>query len=103
MKSITLWKTSTVVLAGLLAFCAGNAVYEAQAEPQPHMKTALASLQVAAGQLDKASHDKGGHRAAALKLTREAIAQVQAGIDADNDNGKDKKSVEPDTDASAVE
>ena len=98
MKSITLWKTSTLVLAGVLAFCAGNAVYEAQAEPQPHMKAALANLQTAANQLEKASHDKGGHRAAALKLTKEAMAQVQAGIDADN-----KKSVEPESEATAVE
>jgi hypothetical protein len=100
MKSITLWKTSTLVLAGVLAFCAGNAVYEAQAEPQPHMKAALANLQTAANQLEKASHDKGGHRAAALKLTKEAMAQVQAGIDADN---KNKKSVEPEMEATAVE
>ncbi len=100
MKSITLWKTSTLVLAGLLTFCAGNAVYEAHAEPQPHMKAALASLQVAATQLDKATHDKGGHRAAALKLTKEAMAQVQKGIDADNDN---KKSVEPELEATPAE
>lgn len=98
MKSITLWKTSTLLLAGVVTFCAGNAIYEAQAEPQPHMKAALGSLQTAANQLEKASHDKGGHRVAALKLTKDAIAQVQAGIDADN-----KKSVEPESGATAVE
>jgi hypothetical protein len=44
------------------------------------MQAALNSLQTAATQLDKATHDKGGHRAAALKLTKEAIAEVKKGI-----------------------
>lgn len=89
MKSITLWKTSTLVLAAALAFTAGNAVYEAQAEPQPHMVSALKNLNDAKDQLEKATHDKGGHRAAALKLTKDAIEQVKKGIAHDN-----KKSVE---------
>ena len=69
MNQLTLWKVSTLVLAGTLAFVIGNEIHEAEAEPQPHMKAALVSLQAAKDQLDKASHDKGGHRAAAKKLT----------------------------------
>jgi hypothetical protein len=53
-------------------------------EAQPQMKTALANLQAAKQQLDKASHDKGGHRAKALKETELAIGQVEAGIKFDN-------------------
>jgi hypothetical protein len=48
------------------------------------MYAALQQLQAAANQLDKAAHDKAGHRAAALKLTREAIAEVKKGIAADD-------------------
>ena len=91
MNALTFWKSSTLVLAGALAFTAGNSVYEAQAEPQPHMRAALAGLETAQAQLEKATHDKGGHRVAALKATKEAIEQVKKGIAADNEN---KKSVD---------
>lgn len=55
-----------------------------QAEKQPRMKAALASLIVAQGQLNKSSHDKGGHRVKALAATKEAIEQTQKGIAFDN-------------------
>ena len=48
------------------------------------METALASLQSAKGQLKRAQHDKGGHRAKALKETKLAIDEVQAKISYDN-------------------
>ncbi len=86
MNALTFWKTSTLVLAGALAFTAGNAVPEAQAETQPHMRAALQNLKDAEKQLENATHDKGGHRAAALKLTRAAIEQTKKGIEADNNN-----------------
>lgn len=54
------------------------------AEEQPHMQAALQHLREAAEQLQKADHDKGGHRAKALNLTRQAITQVEAGIQYDN-------------------
>ncbi|MCA9677809.1 MAG: hypothetical protein H6708_26710 [Kofleriaceae bacterium] len=57
-----------------------EAVPSADAEPQPHMKAALAHLQKASEQLDKATADKGGHRVKALAATREAIEQVKKGI-----------------------
>ena len=68
--------------AGMLV--GGATTGAALAERQPHMGTALATLQRAAHQLGIAQHDKGGHRAAALNLTNQAIAQVRAGIAYDN-------------------
>lgn len=91
MNALTLWKASTLTLAGALAFTLWNPVREAEAEPQPHMKAALASLTTAHDQLDKATHDKGGHRAAAKKLTAAAIEEVKKGIAFD-----EKKNVEGD-------
>jgi hypothetical protein len=74
------------LLAGALALVLGQgaAVPEASADPQPHMKAALATLVTAKNQLDKASHDKAGHRAKALSLTDQAIDEVKKGIAADN-------------------
>jgi hypothetical protein len=81
------WKVSTFVLAGLFAATvAFQAVGPAQAEVQPHMKTALAHLKKAATQLEKASADKGGHRVKAIELVKQAIDETQAGIDFDNKN-----------------
>ena len=47
---------------------------------QPHMQAALDHLRIARAELEKADRDKGGHRAAALKLTADAIAEVERGI-----------------------
>jgi hypothetical protein len=55
-----------------------------RAESQPHMSTALDHLQQAEKELEAASHDKGGHRVKALSLIKEAISQVQQGIQYDN-------------------
>jgi hypothetical protein len=49
-------------------------------DKQPHMETALDHLQQAEFQLQKAQHDKGGHRAKALLLVQRAKAEVQAGM-----------------------
>ncbi|MCA9617531.1 MAG: hypothetical protein KC731_00830 [Myxococcales bacterium] len=80
------WKLSTLTLAGALAFVLAGptAIPEAGAEAQPHMRAALATLRTAESQLVKATHDKGGHRIAALAATRQAIAQVEKGIAYDN-------------------
>ncbi|MBK6696752.1 MAG: hypothetical protein IPG50_31850 [Myxococcales bacterium] len=78
---MNVWKLSTVALAGALATTIGfGHVSLAQAEPQPHMQAALSALKVAKEQLEKASHDKGGHRVKALGHTKDAIEQVQKGI-----------------------
>ncbi len=85
MRNNRLWKTSTVLLAGALTYVlAVGATPEAHAERQPRMRAALDLLQKAESQLEKASHDKGGHRVKALAATRTAIAQVKKGIKHDN-------------------
>jgi hypothetical protein len=48
------------------------------------MRAALDSLRDAQRALQAADHDKGGHRAKALQLTKAAIDEVQAGIRFDN-------------------
>jgi hypothetical protein len=53
---------------------------------QGHMQATLASLQQAQENLSKADHDKGGHRAKALDLIKQAQAEVQAGMDFDRAN-----------------
>jgi hypothetical protein len=53
-------------------------------ERQPHMRAALHHLEQAAQELQAAEHDKGGHRAKALELTNQAMAQVREGIEYDN-------------------
>lgn len=50
---------------------------------QPHMQAALQSLGTAQAELKLATHDKGGHRARAMKLIEQAQAEVRAGIEFD--------------------
>ena len=47
---------------------------------QPHMERAKTALENAKNNLERASADKGGHRARALDLVREAIEEVNKGI-----------------------
>jgi hypothetical protein len=47
---------------------------------QPQMHEALRALRDAERHLERASHDKGGHRVKALEHVRAAIHQVEAGI-----------------------
>ena len=89
MNTLTLWKISTLTLAGALAFSVGNQIHEAHADPQPNMVSALQSLKEARGHLANATHDKGGHRAAALKLTDQAIDETKKGIAHDNKKSTD--------------
>ena len=44
---------------------------------QPRMQVALDALNVAQKQLEKGSHDKGGHRVKALALIKKAKKQVK--------------------------
>jgi hypothetical protein len=52
---------------------------------QPHMESALSQLRGALEELKAATHDKGGHRVKAMDLVRQAIDEVQMGIDAGRD------------------
>jgi hypothetical protein len=63
--------SSGLVLGGVLS---------ARAD-QPHMESALSQLRGALDELKEASHDKGGHRVKAMDLVKQAIDEVQLGID----------------------
>ena len=54
----------------------------AGAPDQPHMERAKLALESARNNLDKAEADKGGHRAKALDLVKDAIDEVNKGIEA---------------------
>jgi len=77
-----IWKLTTLAFAA--AFALALALPRAEAERQPYMKSALGSLQAAQGQLNRATADKGGHRAKAMTLVAGAIDEVKAGIAFDN-------------------
>ena len=47
---------------------------------QPHMQAALDALNSAEHELSVAEEDKGGHRVAALRATRNAMEETRAGI-----------------------
>lgn len=49
---------------------------------QPNMKDALNALENAKDSLNRATADKGGHRAKALDYVKDAIDEVKKGIDA---------------------
>jgi hypothetical protein len=57
------------------------------------MQAALEHLKEAQKALEAATHDKGGHRSKAVTHVKEAIAEVQKGIDFDNTHttGAEKK------------
>jgi hypothetical protein len=82
---MNIWKLSTFAFASLFAATvAFNGIPSASADAQPLMKSALGDLNKAVKHLTRATADKGGHRVKALELTRSALAEVQAGIDYDN-------------------
>ena len=74
-----LWKASTLALTLALGMLVGGSI--AAAHEQPHMHSALDHLKAAKTALEAASHDHGGHRTKALKLTEQAIKEVQEGIE----------------------
>lgn len=55
----------------------------ARSVDQPHMQAALDALRNAQRELHEAEADKGGHRVRAEKLVRDAIAEVEKGINFD--------------------
>ena len=63
-----------ILLLGLAA------IGQAATPDQPFMKAARADLMKAKAELQLAMRDKGGHRAKALSLVNEAIAEVDKGI-----------------------
>lgn len=78
-------KIGTLVL-GLVIGLGVGAAATALAEKQPHMEKALEHLEHAKAQLQKAEHDRGGHRAKAVELTNQAMTEVRAGMAFDDKN-----------------
>ena len=72
-----------VMLCGALMISIPHAV-QAAPEAQPEMRAAMEHLREAQRNLEAASHDKGGHRAKALEHVRQAMAEVELGIQYDN-------------------
>lgn len=68
---------SAVALA--LIAGAGGAAAQTKSQ-QPHMQDAMTHLQAARADLDKATRDKGGHRAKAVQLVDQAMAEVKQGM-----------------------
>lgn len=56
------------------------------AEQQVHMQAAKDGLAAALAHLEQATADKGGHRAAAIKATKNAIEHTEKGIRFDRRN-----------------
>lgn len=69
------------VLVSCVAATVFSTALTAQVEIQPNMNGALESLRQAQAYLQKSGDDKGGHRARAVELVQQAMAEVQAGID----------------------
>lgn len=64
-----------IVTAIASGFVAGRASAD-----QPRMQAALEHLRQAKTELEHADRDKGGHRERALRLTRDAIDEVEKGL-----------------------
>lgn len=88
----SMWKASTLVLAGALALVVGrNAmVSDAAAEPQPAMAKAVERLVEAKRLLEAATPDKGGHRVKAIAAVKLALEETREGIKYDDGHKNDK-------------
>ena len=63
----------------LVVLVASFGLQSARAD-QPNMRAALAHLRDARASLQRAEHNKGGHRGRAIEIINRAIAEVEAGI-----------------------
>jgi hypothetical protein len=69
------------VLAGLSGGLAATLAIAGRADAaQPHMEAALDALKTAERELKDANPDKGGHRGKAIQIVKNAIAEVERGI-----------------------
>ena len=72
--------THKKTIVGFAAAAVLAAVMIVQAA-QPHMHESLTLMKSAMAELKSATADKGGHRAKAMGLLKQAMDEVQAGID----------------------
>jgi hypothetical protein len=81
------WKAIALCSITALVGLVGAKVHEARADEvelgpchdQPNMAAAVAHLKDARASLDKAEHNKGGWRVAAIEATNKAIAETDRG------------------------
>jgi hypothetical protein len=76
-KSPTAILVTGVTIGAIAGACAVMAA-------QPHMQSALGSLQAARAELVRATPNKAGHRERAIGFVDSAIAETKAGIAAAN-------------------
>lgn len=76
---MTIYRNTLIAAAFGATLALGAAVGIAVAD-QPFMHDALDHLRQARHNLEQASHDKGGHRAAAIGYVDQAIREVEEGI-----------------------
>jgi hypothetical protein len=75
MSSRIILKIFLIIVVCSLFFVSGRVSAD-----QPHMRAALNALRNARSELQRASSNKGGHRAKAIDLVNQAITQVEKGI-----------------------
>jgi hypothetical protein len=77
----SLIRVSLLSIVLVIGFVAGQL-----SAAQPQMQSALRHLRSAKGDLNRATTDKGGHRARAIELVEQAISEVEKGIAYDRRN-----------------
>lgn len=77
---MNVWKPIALVsIAGLALSLGIQIAYAGVCHDQPNMAAALGSLRAARASLDKAEHNKGGWREAAILATNNAIKEAERG------------------------
>ncbi len=81
---MNVWKPIALCLAGGLVASISMQTASAQSNAanchnQPNMAAALAGLKAGRASLEKAEHNKGGWRVAAIEATNKAIAETDRG------------------------
>lgn len=82
-REFATFAAGSVAAAGLVAASA-----TAASAYQGNMERAISALYDALGSLREATANKGGHRARAMELIRQALDEVQAGIEYADDRGR---------------
>ena len=74
------WKPLALVSTAACFMIVGAEAASAAPQGQPNMSASLAKLREARSSLDKAEHDKGGWRVAAIQATNTAIKETERGM-----------------------
>ena len=79
MKRVTLF-LGLVLLASAPTFAATNQSVRSEAGDHPRIAAAIHELEDAIQYMEKAPHDFGGHKAEALRASREAVQQLRKAL-----------------------